>query len=182
MNLTDKILIRLDDLDYSRESHSISKYYPCNYTEDGHYSVSEWTSYHDIGKNYDGKVFTLEDSLRCEDRYVNAIVEIALMLKISFFTIGYLEPITETGKRKGLSPEMYALLTNLKVGKRLNISQTAVFIRLLLRDACWGVIVNERQKTQISMGYDFYLNIHTSLPNEVLVEIVHSNKLFVDRN
>ena len=44
--------------------HEIVKYCPENYDENGAYKANEWTSFSDIGKSYDGKVFTLENYLR----------------------------------------------------------------------------------------------------------------------
>ena len=51
---------------------SITKYNPIYRNEFGLYQKNEWTSISDVGKQYDGKEFTLEDYLRIEEKYVNA--------------------------------------------------------------------------------------------------------------
>lgn len=50
---------------------------------------------------------------------------------------------------------MRGMLSKAAQGKRLNLSQTALYLRLLLREACWGVLVNEKHRTQIEVGYDY---------------------------
>lgn len=39
------------------KKYRISKYNPCNRDEQGRYIINEWTSYSDIGKLYNRKIF-----------------------------------------------------------------------------------------------------------------------------
>lgn len=182
MNLQERILIRLDDLDYRRHTHSISKYPPDNYSREGVYLVDDWTSFYDIGKVFNGRLLTESEYLKYEDIYVNTIVEIASVSGISCFTIGYMERGDNNDQEQNLSPEMRDVLSKSAQGKRLNLRQTALFLRLLLRDVCWGVLVNEKHKTQIETGYDYYVNIHSELTPEILSAIVHGHGLYFDRH
>ena len=43
--------------------HEIVKYSPQKYNRNGVYTADEWTSRDDIGKYFDGKLFTLEEYL-----------------------------------------------------------------------------------------------------------------------
>lgn len=181
MKLQDRILIRLDDIDYRQHSHSISKYSPENYSEDGRYLADEWTSFDDIGNVFNGVLLTESEYLKYEDKYINTIIEIASASGISYFTIGYAEKGNGDDQKLNLSPEMRGMLSKAAQGKRLNLSQTALYLRLLLREACWGVLVNERHRTQIEVGYDYYVNVHSKLSTETLSRIVHDNGLYFDR-
>ena len=44
--------------------HEIVKYSPQKYDSNGIYTADEWTSMWDVGKKFDGKLFTLEEYLR----------------------------------------------------------------------------------------------------------------------
>ena len=43
--------------------HEIVKYSPQKYDSNGVYTANEWTSRCDVGKKFDGKLFTLKESL-----------------------------------------------------------------------------------------------------------------------
>lgn len=43
--------------------HEIVKYSPQKYDSNGIYTTDEWTSMWDVGKKFDGKLFTLEEYL-----------------------------------------------------------------------------------------------------------------------
>lgn len=50
--------------------HEIVKYSPQKYNRNGVYTADEWTSRDDIGKYFDGKLFTLEEYLNIEKHYI----------------------------------------------------------------------------------------------------------------
>lgn len=51
----------------------ISKYNPKFRDENGFYSKNEWTDYSDIGKTFEGKLFTEQEYLNVEKSYISAI-------------------------------------------------------------------------------------------------------------
>ncbi len=59
----------------TNKQHTITKYPPWNYVN-GCYTKDEWTDYSDIGKIFDDKLFTLEEYLLVEQKYVNVILTI----------------------------------------------------------------------------------------------------------
>ena len=71
--------------------HEIVKYRPEYYDENGAYKANEWTSISDIGKSYDGKIFTLENYLRVEQRYIAVILSIMSRMDCKYLTVEYLE-------------------------------------------------------------------------------------------
>ena len=58
--------------------HEIVKYPPQNYIN-GIYEKDEWTDYSDIGKVFDDKLFTLEEYLSVEKKYINVQVAVKLL-------------------------------------------------------------------------------------------------------
>ena len=71
-------------------TYRISKYNPKNRI-DGVYTVDEWTDYSDIGMIFDGKVFTEQEYLEMENRYINCILDIYKICAIDAVEITDLE-------------------------------------------------------------------------------------------
>ena len=57
-----------------RHEYRVTKYNPQNRDRDGRYLGTEWTSYSDIGKCFDGKVLTEQEYLKAEDAFMSAAV------------------------------------------------------------------------------------------------------------
>lgn len=49
--------------------HEIVKYPPSGYNKDGIYMYDDWTSISDIGKSFNGKIFSAKDYLKVENQY-----------------------------------------------------------------------------------------------------------------
>ena len=71
--------------------HEIVKYSPQKYDSNGIYTADEWACMWDVGKKFDGKLFTLEEYLRVEQRYVSVILSIMKAMNCKYMTIQYLE-------------------------------------------------------------------------------------------
>ncbi len=71
--------------------HEIVKYSPQKYDSNGVYTANEWTSRCDVGKKFDGKLFTLKEYLNVEQRYVSVILSIMKTTSSKYMTIQYLE-------------------------------------------------------------------------------------------
>ena len=59
--------------------YRITKYNPKYRQLDGKYLNNEWTSYSDIGKKYNGKLFTMQNYIEVENSYVTAIILFAVL-------------------------------------------------------------------------------------------------------
>ena len=80
---------RLNNLEFLKESHEIVKYAPQYYDENGVYQKDEWTCFSDIGKEFEGKIITMEDYLDVEDRFISVTRAILEAKKIAeVFGIG----------------------------------------------------------------------------------------------
>ena len=70
--------------------YRISKYDP-QYRVNGIYQKDEWTAICDIGKVYDGKVFTEDEYYRVEQSYINFVLGVCKLQGIERLAITGLE-------------------------------------------------------------------------------------------
>ena len=178
-NLESLVLKRLHDYKYARETHEIVKYNPEYYDFNGKYTNHEWSNFSDIGRVFNHKRFTLKQYLDVEDKYIHVAQDIIKASNITFLTVAYIER-DELVSTENISEEMADIIHHIHVGKRLNIYQCSLLLRAILRGAVWCVLVNESKQFQISVGYDYYMHVHSCMPHELMFEIVHRHGLFSD--
>lgn len=51
----------------------------------------DWTSISDIGKSFNGKIFSSKDYLKVENQYINTVLMIMSELDCKYLTIAYIE-------------------------------------------------------------------------------------------
>ena len=142
--------------------YRISKYNPKNKN-----LQNTWSSYSDIGKIYNGKIFTVEEYLLMEKNYINLILFILKENNIKNIKLEKLEivfSIQELNKMLNdsglfLSLEDINLINNLKNNKIFTFYELPRLIRLILRECFWGVLVSKNSKCIIEFGYDYYMYI-----------------------
>ncbi len=166
--------------------HEITKYLPEGYN-DRVYTLDEWTSISDIGKVYNGKVFTIQDYEATERKYINAVSKVLLESKCYYLTIDYIE-IDKVSLIDDLMKSPYNcelqqfqhLFLDLRKGKRIYIKSIAPIIQLCLREYCYMVLCNRTKQIMIDFGYDYYLNIGSQINTKKLSSIVRSCGLYLD--
>ena len=141
----------------------------------------------DVGKKFDGKLFTLEEYLRVEQRYVSVILSIMKAMNCKYMKIQYLEADKEyitnsikSSKFYNIDSELLKSLPLLEENRRIYISKITDIIRLSLREYIYVVLRNKEHKLQIEFGYDYYLKISCSLNMETLKNIVCREGLYLD--
>lgn len=167
--------------------HEIVKYNPVNYDKKGVYTIDEWTSRCDVGKHYNGKLFTIEYYLDVEQRYIAVILAITKATKCKRLTIQYLEADKdyivsriESSNFYEIDSHLLSSIPLLEVGRQIGINQLSDILRLALREYIYVELSNKEHDLQIKFGYDYYLNVACSLNNEVLSNIVRNEGLFLD--
>lgn len=151
-----------------------SKYDPKYRTGDLVYTKDEWTSYHDIGKSFGGKIFTLEDYVQVEEKYVQTLNELFAICKSQRVQVNnlekYFEPI-----------ELNDVFKSLSEGEYYKLNEIEDIIRLCIREYCWCEL-SLSNCINIKFGYDYY--IHVELLNGVISlnkahELIKSKGLFI---
>jgi hypothetical protein len=154
----------------SRKSYRISKYNPDNRDGSGLYKVDEWTSFSDIGKEFNGVLFTLQEYISMEDKYVSAVLEFCSYFEIKMIQINNLELYSSDIWDKD-SVNLKETCEKLKYGKIFFIAEIENLVRLILREYLWcDLEINDKW---IHFGYDFYMYFETGakIPEELKIKI-----------
>ena len=142
----------------------ITKFNPINRV-DGIYTIDEWTSFSDIGKEYQGKILTREDYLKTENAYLSVIS----------YAIGQSNIKCRIAEYEAL----WKNNTNWYNGKMLSGSEALSFSRDCLRELCWGKLFGKH--FFIHFGYDYYLYISSRLDCRLLENKVKDSGLFIEK-
>lgn len=149
--------------------YRISKYDPA-YRVDGVYQKDEWTAFSDIGKEYDGTRFTAEEYRRVEEAYVKFVLEVCAAQGIERLTVRGLENSAQ-------NPIPW------KNGARIELRESAEFIKDCLRERCWGRLIFDRffkKRFLFETGYEYYIYVGSELPREEIERIACRYGLFVE--
>lgn len=167
--------------------HEIVKYSPQKYDSNGVYTADEWTSRSDVGKHYDGKLFTLEEYLRVEQQYIDVILSVMKITNCKYMTIHYIEADKEYIVSQIISSKFHKIdvpllksVPLLEEKRRIYIKKISDILRFCLREYAYIVLCNKEHKLQIEFGYDYYLKISCSLNNETLKKVVNKEGLYLD--
>ena len=75
--------------------YRITKYNPQYRNKNGKYLEEEWTSYSDISKCFSDQLLTFEEYISVENKYIQAVLELATSKNISKFKLVELEKYDE---------------------------------------------------------------------------------------
>lgn len=159
-------------------SVAIVKYKPQYYNEKGVYCKDEWTERCDIGSVFDGQIFTMEEYMAVEQKYVDAAHKIMDLSNCTYLTLAYedrtlmgarLDMIEMlTGRFKEYDKEYCDFLASIYLKQRFNKEKIAKLVRLNLRGLLGTSLTNESRHLEFHFGGDFYMYCRTRLPKEVL--------------
>ncbi len=143
------------------KQYRITKYNPI-YRVNGAYNKDEWTSMYDVGRTYDGKVFTFEEYLRVEKAYLDVIEQVMNELGIKTIEV-------RQGER------IFSALNNSAFHSREEVLMIA---RGVLREDFWCKL--EAKDFFIHFGYDYYMYIGADIEEEKMSKIARKNGLFAE--
>ncbi|MDN7240646.1 hypothetical protein QWY14_02540 [Planococcus sp. N028] len=147
----------------------VTKYNPQNRDANGHYTlVDEWTSISDVGKSYQGQIFTMEQYLATEEKYIQTVE--VLMQKNGVNKL----------KVVGLENHSHETELNLSEGKAIPRNLVKQLVKLILREKVWGKLVVKNQ-FEIHFGYDYYMYfVGESLTDDIIEELRKIDGLYVE--
>ncbi|HDT8158595.1 TPA: hypothetical protein RD691_002866, partial [Enterococcus faecalis] len=147
--------------------------------ENGKYIINEWTSYSDIGKKFEGEIFTLGDYKLVELKYINTVLEIAKILDVNSFLLTQFEKSRDIDTLTEDNEFLKKMYNNLNKNKQIQIDNIPLVMKLLLREFVWGKLVNEQ--LVIHFGYDYYIYIGVNKENiEDVEQIIKRHGLFYE--
>jgi hypothetical protein len=161
---------------------SITKYNPIYRNEFGFYQKDEWTSISDVGKQYEGKEFTLEDYLRIEEKYVNAFFIILNFFNAKCVKINHLFKIdkkNDFNKHDSLRLfSTYHILNNNTKVKDKNMLEELIKLRLREHIAELELIVEAKNRTEVLFGFDYYMYLKTNINIDLLLFEIEKTGLY----
>jgi hypothetical protein len=155
-------MLKLKDINKSDRwiltSIEVMKYNPIFRNKKGEYLKDEWTGF-DIGDIIDGKTLTYIEYKRTEDKYIAAIkylFEYYNCDRIQFIGERYF--LEKDELHQILDKELETFYSILKNRRTLNLMETQLAARLVLRSALSGMFYCKGNKDiAVRFGYDFYM-------------------------
>lgn len=141
----------------------VMKYDPKYRNNEGHYLKKEWKMFSEIGKLFEGGIFTYEDYKVVEDKYISAIKYLFEYYNCSRIQFSekyfYLD---DNELHIILDEELIIFYHLLKKRRILNLEETGMAARLILRSALYGSFNCKGDKNiAVRFGYDFYMYFNT---------------------
>ena len=190
MQPVNEFMTNFDDGDYYK--CEVARYLPRYYDEFGHYTIiKDWCGFLEIGKIFDGKVFTLEEYLKWESRYLGFLFDLLDSEHIDClypFYVGYpLQNIKTDLKKvtppingiKGLSKKA-KYLRNLRIGQRVPRNRWLFLFTFLLREMGAVELRSADSKVLLDIGENYYIKLTSTLPHEQLRELAERHHLYLN--
>lgn len=158
----------------------ISKYNPSLKTEAGKLLKDDWTAVSDIGKIFSGKLLTVEEYLSVENRYILFLKSILNETESTYLKVVGLEKFDDYLKKldnltyEYKSDEIYESLTE---GKLLNLNDSLILLKLILRENVWCYLTNKF--ITIKIGYDYYIDLTIEKKPKIFDTLEENYGLFV---
>lgn len=151
-----------------RYKYRITKYNPTYRNEEGVFQCDDWTSISDIGRTYNGKVFSKPDYEAVEEAYLFSIESMLTEASIQTLTLKSSE-----NHRDFKLPEF--VVNNAS----LSINQCVDFARLCLREKVWGILSMPRL-AYVHFGYDYYMYIGVPVACKRSILAISEKGLYVE--
>jgi hypothetical protein len=167
------------DSDYYPHQWRITKYDPAKRNEHGHYTGEDWIMAQQIGSVVDGKVFTKEEYLEMEDKYVKAAEEFFLASGLVTLTVTNLRQFNDYPDHiieHGLND---IEIVSLSEGQHVTAKELGPIMRLQLREilGCW---LENPNKFFINTGWDYHMYIGCSENLPDAIAKVNASRLYVE--
>ncbi len=167
------------------KKYRITKYNPMNRDEQGSYTQNEWTEFNQIGKVFNSKIFTFDEYINIENKYIDVVLYRIKELKIERLTLIGLNIYSTYDNNVYFDPELIQVINELDLFNGticIRIDELPNYLKLNFRDVINFDIVIDKTNI-ITFGYDFYMYYHTKITENEFNHInkfIHNIGLFVD--
>lgn len=159
----------------------ITKYNPDFRDSQGSYFKDDWTSISDLGKSFSGNVFTIQEYLKIEQKYVDTVLLFVKYLKIPGLKVKNLMKWTEEFiYSEYYSKEMINLYNSVKENDLLDSDKLMNLCKLVLRENLGCQLLYE-DKIFIHFGYDYYMYVGCTESCDEVIQKVSQLGLFVEQ-
>ncbi|QTD50173.1 hypothetical protein [Sulfidibacter corallicola] len=156
----------------------VTKYNPHDRNEQGHYLAEDWTSVSDVGGVYNGRKLDLEDYLKVENFYVEAVLRFFKHFEARYVQVVDLENefLEDSGANKcDLLPIDISFLKNLSW---ISIDEAGLCARAILRELIWCKL-EYKNRAFVHFGYDYYMYFGCAV--EIDINLVVPDGLYVEK-
>lgn len=143
--------------------YRVCKYDP-QFRIDGAYTRQEWTGIADVGKEIDGRIFTMSDYERAEQRHIAFLCALAAREEACPLTLEALEDHREC------SPW--------HEGQQITEHDLPDVVRDVLREECWCRLTAPR--FFIHFGYEYYMYVGCTHTTEAITTLAAAHGLFAE--
>ncbi len=158
--------------------YRVTKYDPRNRNEKGWYMKDEWTDYSDIGSSFDDKVFTVEDYINIENKYINVLTNLMKKIGVEYlnFNQGKLELVDEDDNS---TEDMKRIYKKINITKKVIMKEVPDMVRLILRNCIWGTLKSD--KMEVHFGWDYYMYIGLEKYDDTLMNQITPKGMYWER-
>jgi hypothetical protein len=160
-----------------RYAKRITKYDPRYRNEHGHYLREEWTSVSEIGRVFEGQLFTHEEYRRVERRYVQAAH--ALLASCEQIVLLGVEKHGQAPNRHA-APTLFQAWQTLQEGAVIRSADLGSLIELLLQEYAWCYLVDYTKRLKLEFGYDYYMYVRYDYLAPETLAYIEQLGLFVE--
>lgn len=163
------------------KAKSITKFNP-KLKENSIEIEDDWTSYSDIGKNFNANKLSYLDYLSTEKRFINACLEFLKLSKSNKFEIIELHKISESKDFKKNEDDKILLkyYKNLKENTKIDIIHINYYIQLVLREyASFAIKIDEKTNSLIYFGYDYHMYFVSDIDLSIFEKDILALNIFI---
>ncbi len=160
--------------------YRITKYNPELRDENGYYFKNEWTSVCEIGKVFSDGIFTLDDYLKTESKYIQTLKAILEENKISKLIINNLEKYDADKAFPPLSSADKDFFDKVKNNLCIDLSEIEQITKLSLRELLWCQLHSESKNLVVEFGYDYYMYINCHQISSHTIQSFFTEGIFIE--
>lgn len=156
----------------------ITKYDPKYRDKNGFYTKEEWTSFSDIGRVFDNKIFTYLQYCQIEDAYVKSIQLFMDCLSLDSLQVTHLEKHNKLEPNSFCDSSMISMFESVKNDEKLSKKDIEILSRLVLRENLWCRL--QANNMFVHFGYDYYMYIGSNESCQCSIAKIQELGLFVE--
>ncbi len=142
-----------------------------------------WASISDIGKSYNGKIFSADDYLSTENKFLKIIKLLLEHFKITTLSVMCLEKYIDNLESEymigGIKKEYNEIFVSIAEGKSYDLKSIEIICRLNLRERIWCMLYSREQHFVIKFGYDFFMYVICEDIPDKIKQYISKNQLYI---
>lgn len=170
----------MDEEKWVYNAKVITKYNPIYY-DDGKYLNDEWTSHSDVGRIFNGNIFTIDEYINVEFAYllsVRKFMEFVQSDKLVAKDVHKNSSFTNMCRKRDY--DLYMLCKELKNNLTITGENINLILKLVLREYVQvTLLVDKDTESYVHFGYDYYMYFNSNENIDEIKKYISSLGLFM---